>query len=225
MSTPARLLNIDLETLNLLKGSHHDRERGMCVMEAVAYIAGEPHSDRPACACPVITALMIRWNDGLPSDEERNQWLRPLVPLLVGTRSTREVQKARGKMARDFLFQSALPALLTLAGLPEYAAKLQATPTLETARECRDAARARRVQVWKEFVYADAATAAAAAAAVYVYAYAAAAAAAYALPAKKRAAILAAVREKFTPLREQMNEGLSELVKKMIAVKEEEVAA
>jgi len=36
------------------------RGRDMCVMEAISYIAGEPRSDEPACACPVISAFLRR---------------------------------------------------------------------------------------------------------------------------------------------------------------------
>jgi hypothetical protein len=43
---------LDLEGLVLLSGKHKENQ-GMCVMEAVAYVAGEPWSDNPACACPM----------------------------------------------------------------------------------------------------------------------------------------------------------------------------
>jgi hypothetical protein len=35
-----------LDTLTLGEGSHDDG-RGYCLMEAVAYVAGEPHTDQP----------------------------------------------------------------------------------------------------------------------------------------------------------------------------------
>jgi hypothetical protein len=41
----------------LAKGAHEDHE-AMCVMEAVAFVAGEPWSDYPECACPVISAFL-----------------------------------------------------------------------------------------------------------------------------------------------------------------------
>ena len=70
----------------LHKGSHSppNGEFEACVMEAVSYVAGEPWSDAPKCACPVITAFMISWNDGLQSDAERTRLLKPLIPLIVG---------------------------------------------------------------------------------------------------------------------------------------------
>ena len=42
------------EVATLSSGGHGGIDEGMCVMEAVAYVAGEPWSDAPACACPVI---------------------------------------------------------------------------------------------------------------------------------------------------------------------------
>lgn len=45
-------------SLTLHEGAHKDPADGMCAMEAAAWIAGEPHSDHPACACPVIGAFM-----------------------------------------------------------------------------------------------------------------------------------------------------------------------
>ena len=69
-----------IERLSLQSGSHESLEKGMCVMEAAAYVAGEPWSDHPVCACPVITAFMIAWNDALPNDAERDRLLKPLIP-------------------------------------------------------------------------------------------------------------------------------------------------
>lgn len=54
---------LDLDTLQLAFGGH-DPGDDMCVMEAVAYLAGEPWSDRPECASPVIGAFLRSWNDG-----------------------------------------------------------------------------------------------------------------------------------------------------------------
>src|SRR4051812_26804584 len=77
----------------LKHGSHRSPDDGMCLMEAVAYFAGELHSDSPQCACPVLTSHGIRLNDRF-SDEER-QLLAPLIPKLLNTRSTRDVEQRR----------------------------------------------------------------------------------------------------------------------------------
>ena len=48
----------DLDAITLARGAHDRRTDGVCVMEAVAWRAGEDHSDRPECASPVIAALV-----------------------------------------------------------------------------------------------------------------------------------------------------------------------
>ena len=93
-----------IKSLGLSRGSHEDFERGMCVMEAVSYVTGEPWSDAPQCACPAITAFMVSWNDSLP-DADRTRLLKPLIPQIVGTRSTSEVEERRSYMALDWLIR------------------------------------------------------------------------------------------------------------------------
>ena len=107
-------------------GKHKDIEHGMCVMEATAYIAGEPWSDKPQCVCPVITTFMVTWNDSLPSDDERNRLLKPLIPLIVGTRSTPEIEKKRSYMVLDWLIRVYTPKWLDLVpALQEHAVALR----------------------------------------------------------------------------------------------------
>jgi hypothetical protein len=65
--------------------SNGDIKNGLCYMETVAFIAGEKITDRPQCACPIITAYGVNLNDRLP-DSER-QRLLPLVWATAGTRS------------------------------------------------------------------------------------------------------------------------------------------
>lgn len=99
----------------------------MCAMEMVAWLAGEAHTDEPRCACPVLAALVRATNDGM-SDRQRESALRPLVPLLVNSRSTPAVEAARGWLAVDRLVRELAPRLLqrqrdvqdarVLAGLP-----------------------------------------------------------------------------------------------------------
>ena len=97
-------------------GSHEESQREMCVMEAAAYVAGEPWSDHPQCACPTITTFMISWNDNLPSDEDRTRLLKPLIPYLVGTKSTDAAAERRAWMAFDWLVRVHTPCWLDLNG-------------------------------------------------------------------------------------------------------------
>lgn len=77
-------MNKLLKTVVLKKGSHKSFEQGACVMEMVSYIANEPWSDRPNCACPILTDFAIRYNDRVP--DKQRQKLKSLIPkLMIGT--------------------------------------------------------------------------------------------------------------------------------------------
>ena len=104
-----------LNNLTLQHGSHSadDAGRAMCAMEAVAWIAGEPHSDHPQCASPAIAAFMRSWNDGL-NDADRDRLLKPFLVRLVGSRGTPEQEERRGLMALDWHNGVMLPAFLEL---------------------------------------------------------------------------------------------------------------
>src|SRR5690606_10890017 len=117
---------------SLKSGNHPANEDGaLCVMEAVAYVAGEPWADHPQCACPVITDFMIAWNDGLPTDAERDRLLKPLIPRLVGSRSTRAVEERRSYLALDWLIRVHTPKWLDLVpALHDHAKALRALPEI-----------------------------------------------------------------------------------------------
>jgi hypothetical protein len=117
---------LDLDSLALDKGAH-DPGAAMCVMEAVAYVAGEEWSDHPKCASPVISAFMRSWNDALP-EADRNRLLKPYVLRLVGTAATAEVEEVRAWMCLDWLVRVHTPAWLRLAGLSEQADRLAGLP-------------------------------------------------------------------------------------------------
>lgn len=70
--------------VTLARGRHGRPEHGLCLMELVAWIAGEKHSDRPICACPTLTAYGRRLNDLMPG-EWRDELLLHIAPMLVGT--------------------------------------------------------------------------------------------------------------------------------------------
>jgi hypothetical protein len=178
------MINVDeskLADITLEYGSHRNRKAGMCAMEAVAFLANEPHSDAPECACPVVASLIRRFNDRLPDDETRTRLLKPLLVKLVGSRSTPEVERKRAYLAADWAVRECTPLALESAKLPDEAAKLRALPPLvdaESARVGKKAARAAQKVAWGKYAYADAAAADAYAA--DAYAAAAYAAAAYA---------------------------------------------
>ncbi len=55
----------------------------MCLMSLVAFLAGEPHSDAPGCASPVIQAFAVAVNDHMP--RAARQRLKPFAPRIIGT--------------------------------------------------------------------------------------------------------------------------------------------
>jgi hypothetical protein len=134
MRTPIleRLAALDLTALR--KGAHgthgaHDGPAGpgdeppqMCLLEAAAWVAGEPWSDHPKCVSPVLGVLGRRLNDVLPDD--RRQELKPLVPLLLGTAGD-GLDEARSYLALDWLIRTYTPAWLDLAGLTGEATALR----------------------------------------------------------------------------------------------------
>ena len=82
-------------------------------MEAVAYVAGEAHSDHPLCACPVISEFLRSWNDDL-SDGDRKRLLGGFVFRLVGTKSTKKIEERRVNMALEWLIRVFIPDMLDL---------------------------------------------------------------------------------------------------------------
>lgn len=103
-----------LQNITLRYGSHDSVERGLCAMEAVAWLAGEEHTDQPACACVIVGAFVRPFNDSLPSDEHRTRLLLPLVPKLVGSRSSVhvDVDLDRSYLAADWAVRVVLPLML-----------------------------------------------------------------------------------------------------------------
>ena len=104
----------DFKTFKFGAGAHPSRDKGMCVMEAVAYVAGEPHSDHPACACPIISAFLRSWNDGLSTDKDRQRLLGGFVFRLVATKASAEIELKRSMMAFRWLVNVLTPSLLEM---------------------------------------------------------------------------------------------------------------
>src|SRR5919108_537346 len=126
-----------VDQLKLDTGNHRDPDHGACVMEAVAYITGEPWSDHPQCASPVLGAFLRAWNDGL--DDETRQRLKPYVPRLVGTAGDAAVEERRAWMATDWLVRVCAPAFLDLARLTEEAESYRQLPEIVDGDVARDA--------------------------------------------------------------------------------------
>ncbi len=170
---PDRLAALD--GIRLETGKHPARADGMCAMEAAAWLAGEPHSDQPACVDPVIGAFVRFWQDRL--DERWELLVKPLIPLLVGTRSTQAVEHARAIACADWAIRHVLPTWLRLTpSLVEHADALAGLPelTVDALKDARKMVVSAAESAW---VAAEAAWAAGAARSAWAAAEAAAEAA------------------------------------------------
>jgi hypothetical protein len=196
----SKLAEVLARSLN--RSKHSDIEKGMCAMEAVSYVAGEPWSDHPVCACPVISSFLRSWNDSLPSDAERDRLLKPLISQLVDSKSTAGVEERRSYLALDWLVRVFTPKFLDL--VPTLASHAAALRDLEEIADMAGAVAAGKVTAaagaaaWAAARAAagaaaardaarDAARAAAGAAAAWAAAWAAARAAAGAAAARDAA--------------------------------------
>jgi hypothetical protein len=238
-------IDIDLEdfldNLFLGRGSHKDIDDGCCLMEAVSFVAGEPWSDHPKCASPVIGAFMRRWQDDLGDDPR--QTLKPYVPRLVGSKGSDEIEQQRGWMCATWLIRHHLPTWLRAAGLEEQAAAVETLPDLTdwtqvrtewrpTLVEIRKGCNERRDRAIERIRQAAWAAEAAGAAGAAEAAGAAWAAEAAWAAGKTRQEIydevyrrvLAATKEKLAPTAEGLKASAVELLESMLALTESPAA-
>jgi len=116
-----------LDALQLTRGTHGDPEGGLCLMEAVAYLTGEPHSDRLECVSPVLGSWGRAINDAMP--DARRQELKVFIPDMVGTADDGK-DEARSFMCADFAVGVIAPMALDAAGLSGHATKLRELPEI-----------------------------------------------------------------------------------------------
>ncbi|HUO69858.1 MAG TPA: hypothetical protein VMU39_03695 [Solirubrobacteraceae bacterium] len=117
-------------------GTHATPEDGRCAMEWVSYLAGEPHSDHPACVSPVVRAFCTTLNDSL--EDGPRQRLRPYLARTIGTAGD-GFDEARSLMAMDWLTRTYVPRWLAVAGLTESAQHIAGLEPLLDGGELRPA--------------------------------------------------------------------------------------
>ena len=200
----------EIESKKIISGTGADIDHA-CVMQMVSYIADEPWSDHPKCACPVLTRFAIRINDRF--DDDTRQLLKPLIPRLVGTRADLKTEIARAKFFALQAVTVFLPLLTNGLGLTEVSAKLrsftvdQLNEAAAYCREQREGIRKANAADYAAYAAANAAANAAAAAAANAdYAAYAAANAAYAAAyaAAANAATYAADKERWLTIKNQI---------------------
>ena len=112
-----------LETIVLKHGGHKSAEDGMCLLEAVAYVAGEPFGDRPQCVDTVLGAYGRAVNDFM-TDNAR-QLLVPLIPKLIGTVGDHTLSLRRAMLICDGTIRQILPLAFEGIGLVDVASTLR----------------------------------------------------------------------------------------------------
>jgi len=110
MGDSGNLMRRDLPPgFHLRRGNHASFHAGACLMEAVAYVAGEQHSDRPNCVCPVL-GVIGRWLNDIMNEGGR-EMLIPLIERLIGTRSEvgGDIRNQRALIMVDAVVREVLP--------------------------------------------------------------------------------------------------------------------
>jgi hypothetical protein len=124
------------DTITLACGAHEDRSNGLCLLEAVAWFAGESHSDHPACVSPVLAAYGRGLNDVLGDDSRR--LLIPFIPAMSRTAGD-GLDEARGYLALDWIIRVNTPVWLDVAGLAREAWALRDLRCISDMAAARDA--------------------------------------------------------------------------------------
>lgn len=84
----------DLKLPKLSKGAHEAGSGELCIMEAIAFIEREPHSDSPECTSPVVAAFCRGVNDFMSDADRQRLW--KFATRIAGTASP-EYDRERGK--------------------------------------------------------------------------------------------------------------------------------
>ena len=87
--------SVSYQTIKLSKGKHSSPDDGACVMELASMLAGESFSDHPASVCPVIGSFLRAYNDSV--DDSRRQDLYAYASMVVGSRTSADVQRTRAE--------------------------------------------------------------------------------------------------------------------------------
>jgi hypothetical protein len=99
----------------LAYGTHAKPDDGRCAMEWVSYLAGEPHSDQPACVSPVLRAFCTTLNDHL--EDGPRQRLRPYLVRTIGTADDGLDEARHGQPGARVPHRNRAPGSLTVVEL------------------------------------------------------------------------------------------------------------
>jgi hypothetical protein len=94
----------------LSKGGHKTRTEGLCLMEAAAWWAGEPHGDKPLCVDQKLAILARHLNDTML--DHYREGFAALVPALTGTAGD-GLSFHRLAIAKRFVVEVLIPEMMT----------------------------------------------------------------------------------------------------------------
>ncbi|MDQ2648732.1 MAG: hypothetical protein M3Z03_04175, partial [Actinomycetota bacterium] len=122
---------LDLAEVVLEDTPHPRRGLHLTLLELVAWLAHERHSDAPSTVSPVLAAYTRWFASAL--DHDRRQQLKRFARELIGTRAVGHAgdgplppeDSARAWLAADWLLRAQAPAWLRVAGFGATAARLE----------------------------------------------------------------------------------------------------
>jgi hypothetical protein len=132
----ARAFGASDEPFTLTPGAHESPDEGLCAMEAAAWLAGHPHSDRPRCTSEVIAAYIRHLNDHMP-DEERAR-LIIYLPQIIGIPED-DWDHLRNELFAWHAVHLFAPAALQHLGFEDHARTLESQLRFWEAKEAADA--------------------------------------------------------------------------------------
>jgi len=97
---------LNLPTLS--GGSHDEGSEDLCIMEAIAFIEREPHSDTPKCTAPEVAHFCQGLNDAMPQEYRDKLWF--YAERIAGTASPEHTQERL-----DYLAQAACNKFAAMA--------------------------------------------------------------------------------------------------------------
>jgi hypothetical protein len=118
--------SVSYQTIKISRGRHTRPDHGACVMELASMLAGERFTDHPVSVCPVIGSFLRAYNDLV--DDDRRQGLYESASLVVGSRASAAVMRARADRLTAWALQRRkrhwsrrfLPARWRTIGLEEW---------------------------------------------------------------------------------------------------------
>lgn len=108
---------IDTSKVNVVRRDGHGD-----VFEWLAILNGEDYRALPTSICPVVINVVAHYGGMIADDTFRTSEMVRLLPRLLGTLSTQEVQQHRWHLVLDWYDRKYLPSLLRACGFQDDAA-------------------------------------------------------------------------------------------------------